>query len=87
MNYKDTIIKVENMSWTMPKFKKHKDGRNDLILTIPFTEILEQQAYVSFQGGVHALLKFTQEFGRQIDFGILLNAQLKVWGFGIEKKK
>jgi hypothetical protein len=81
MNYKDTIIQVEDMKWNMPKLKKHKDGRNDLIIKIPFTEILEEQAKVSFILGIKSLLQFSKENGGKPDFDKLMIDQLIEWGF------
>lgn len=81
MDYKDTIIKVEDMNWGGLKTRKRKDGRNDLIIHIPFTEILEKQAQVSFLFGVQSVLAFSKENGDKPDFDKLMTDQLINWGF------
>jgi hypothetical protein len=57
MNWKDTVFKQSQIKWKNPKFKYVDDNNIDLILTIPITNLLEQQARQSFTQGVFEMLK------------------------------
>jgi hypothetical protein len=75
MNWKDTVFKQSQVKWKNPKFKYVDDNNIDLILTIPITGLLEQQARQSFTIGVSEVLKF---MGRvPIDGSVNLNKLLK----------
>ena len=58
MNWKDTVFKQSEIKWKNPKFKYVDDNKTDLILTIPITGLLEQQAFRSFTRGVYEGLQF-----------------------------
>ena len=57
MNWKDTVFKQSQIRWKNPKFKYVDDNNIDLFLTIPITDLLEQQARQSFAQGVFEMLK------------------------------
>ncbi len=61
MNYLDTVLQNKDIKWKHPKMKIIEDGKVEFILTIPFTDILKEQAYRSFAAGMVALLKFFEE--------------------------
>ena len=54
MNYKDTLLDLKNFKWRPPKFKEAKDGKIDLTLKLPLTNLLLAQAYKSFLLGIQA---------------------------------
>ena len=86
MDYKDTIINIEDMNWGEVKFKILKDGINDLNICIPFTEILEAQAKNSFLLGIKAVLDFATENGDKPDQAKIMLDQLINWGFNVTQK-
>jgi hypothetical protein len=58
MNWKDTVFKQSQIKWKNPKFKYVDDDNIDIILNIPITNLLKQQARQSFTIGISEILKF-----------------------------
>ncbi len=55
MNYKDSLIKYELV---VPNAQWVDDGRQDVIITIPLTSLLDQQAKAAFLRGVNTAYNF-----------------------------
>lgn len=60
MNYKDSLLKQENIKWKQPRIKWQDDDSMDLVLKVPIQKLLEGQAYKSFNAGVIALFDFLE---------------------------
>jgi hypothetical protein len=56
MNYKDTIIK--EIKWNIKSLTQSKDGKIDLKLNIPLTQVVDAQAKTSFAKGVQEGAQF-----------------------------
>ena len=61
VNYKDTILAQKQIKWKRPPAKVIDDGRVDIIITIPLTEILDLQAKTSYFAGANEIFKFIIE--------------------------
>ena len=68
MHWKDTVIKSEQILWKRPKIKTIKDNKLDFILTLPFTNLFEQQAKHSFFEGVRVTMEFIRD--KEGEFGV-----------------
>ncbi len=82
MNWKDTVLKQKAIKWKLSPIKYVDDGSMDLIINVPLTNLLFQQARWSFICGIQqALLVFAnaQKEGRLID-DALLTAKFAEWG-------
>jgi hypothetical protein len=85
--YKNYLIKSKNVKWKPVEIKNVEDGKMDFILTIPLTEMFDNQAKAAFMGGVLALFKFAERFGSDKDYGPKLIEQMEIWGFESKKIK
>ena len=80
MNYKDAILK--DVKFKSKGIRWIKDGKSDLIITVPMTAILDAQAKYAFSMGAIEVLHFVanmQQAGKQIDTNTI-NGQLREWG-------
>jgi len=57
-HWKETVIKSEQMKWKRPPIKNIDDGKLDVIITIPLTELFEAQAKGSFAEGMLSMMQF-----------------------------
>jgi hypothetical protein len=57
MHYKETLLKQKEIKFRMPKLKINDDGKVDIAIHIPLTNILEGQALKSFTYGVFAIIE------------------------------
>ena len=85
MNWRDTLIKNKDIQWKHPKIKYIEDGKVDMILTIPFTNILEQQAKLSFLKAINDYHHFVVDLltsGDTLDnINYKLKTKLQEYGF------
>jgi len=58
MHWKDTLIKSEELNWERPLVKHIADGKMDIQVNIPLTDLFEAQAKWAFAGGMITMLKF-----------------------------
>ncbi len=61
MNWKDTVIKSNDIKWVRPRVKSTDDGKLDFDIHLPFTGLFEGQAKQSFAQGVLETFKFFGE--------------------------
>lgn len=61
MNYKETIIKKENIKIKPLPVKWVDDGKVDIIMTIPLTAFLDAQAKQAFFAGAKDMFEFFVE--------------------------
>ncbi len=85
MNYKDTILK--EIKWHNTSTVQSDDGKLDLILRIPLTDILDAQAKNSFAKGVQEGAQFIlDEFAKgdknwkPTILKKALSSKMKQWG-------
>jgi hypothetical protein len=57
LNWRNTLIESKNIKWKH-KFTNVEDGKLDLDLHLPLTELFEKQAFTSFLAGMIIVLKF-----------------------------
>jgi S-methylmethionine-dependent homocysteine/selenocysteine methylase len=88
MNWKDTLIKSEDITWKNPKIKNLKDGRIDFILTIPLTNIVEMQARLSFLKAIREYHFFMIDNAKLPleEFNTKLKEKLVEWGFNVNEE-
>ena len=58
MHWKDTVIKSSQIKWRNIKPKSIDDGKLDFDLHIPFTNLFERQAKISFAQGMMTMMQF-----------------------------
>ena len=58
MNWENTVIKSEDIKWKRPPIKNIKDGKLDIIITIPLTDLIRSQAKHSFMQGMSVVIDF-----------------------------
>lgn len=75
MHWKETMFKQSEIRWKQPKFKYVDDDNIDLILTVPISKLIEEQARKSFTFGVYEVLKFMGSV--KVDGSVNLNKLLK----------
>jgi hypothetical protein len=56
-HWKETVIKQEQIKWKRPPIKNIKDGKLDIILTIPLTGLFEAQAKHSYLEGMQSVME------------------------------
>lgn len=64
MHWKDTVLKSKEIKWVRPRIKNIEDGKLDVNLNIPLTQLIEGQAKLSFTHGVVQALNFTADYQR-----------------------
>jgi hypothetical protein len=82
MNYKDTVLKQGQFSWKPSKWKESKDGKIDLRINIPLTNLFDVQAKQSFMRGVAEALSFMGNCQKDETMitSELLKSKFKEWG-------
>jgi hypothetical protein len=82
MNYKDTVLKQNQIKWRRPPVKYIEDGKLDVVVSIPLTRVIEGQAQISFAWGCFEALSWlgdTQQ--KQIKItSKMLEDKMKEWG-------
>lgn len=79
MSWKKTIIKQPNIQWQPIKIEVIEDGKIDLDLHIPLTQIVELQACQSYSQGILDALEFVLKMnGNDVTKGIL-SEQFRKW--------
>ena len=86
MNWKDTLIDFSKVSWAIPEMKNSEDGKVDIILTIPITDLLYGQAKKSFLMGIKEYHDLIMSLGDDKEEAQKkLAEKLKEWGFHPQK--
>ncbi len=82
MHWKDTVLKQREIRWSHPEFKYVDDNKIDIILTIPITRLLEEQARRSFTNGVFEMLKHVANtpIDDSVDVSQVLKDKFIEWG-------
>ena len=82
MKYQDTILTDEQIQFRPLPVKRIEDGKVDIVVTIPLTNLLEAQAKASFFVGITECFKwFMRSFGdNKIPTEEDVKLQLAEWG-------
>jgi len=57
-HWKETVIKSKELLSKRPRWKIVEDGKSDILVTIPITDLLECQARRAFAAGMVTMMKF-----------------------------
>jgi len=58
MHWKETLIRSEQIKWKRLPVKHIADGKMDIQVNIPLTDLCEAQAKEAFTGGMLTMLQF-----------------------------
>ena len=58
MHWRDSLLKSEQVKWRRPPVKNIKDGKLDILITLPLTALFEVQAQRAFGDGMLAMATF-----------------------------
>ncbi len=65
MHWKETVIKQRQIKWKPLKVANVEDGKLDIILTIPLTNLIEGATKSAFTHGMLTMLQFHIQKGRE----------------------
>lgn len=57
-HWRDALAESKEIKWKRPPIKNIEDGKLDIIITVPLTELFEAQAKRAFGYGMLAMLDF-----------------------------
>lgn len=89
MNYKDTILKFKNIQWQPAKIKQSRDGKIDVNIHVPITDLIEMQAKQSFLMGIKEYERFIVTVPNDATVeqaNEFISLQYKAWGFDVSVK-
>lgn len=81
MDYKDTILKQSSIKWK-PKLTMSDDGKVDIDIHIPLTDLLDKQARVSFGQGILVAFGFfaDKQVEEKVITSEIIKAKFTEWG-------
>lgn len=56
-HWKETVFKSEQIKWKRPPIKNIKDGKLDILITIPLTSLFEAQARHAYIEGMRSMME------------------------------
>lgn len=82
MHWNETVFKQSEIKWKQPKFKYADDDNIDLILIVPISNLMREQARRSFTIGVFEVLKLIGSVPADgsVDLNKLLKEKFIEWG-------